>query len=612
MQFELLTGWLRYIRIGDHEIVRAIYAAVRDENWRTVPPQVSQIKQEISKDSFRLEFDVECRQGQIDYFWHGKIKGESNGAIHYSFAGESRSTFQRNRIGICVLHPITECAGRPCMVTHSDGKEEAGSFPKSIWPSQPFFDVRRISYLVAGAKAHIAFDGDEFEMEDQRNWSDASFKTYCTPQNRPKPIIVEKGDKVVQSVGLSLEQPVPTVLPVVLGRPPQFSISTTPVVLLPPIGFCVERSGQDLTDSEVGRLRVLRPAHLRVDLRLSSREYPRLLESAVRQAQSLEAPLHAALILGSDAEGELAELTTHLDRLKPLVSLWLIFRENEESADEHWVRLARQAVREHEALFAAGTLQFFTELNCHRPPPGATAFPCFSLNPQVHAFDNATMVENLAGQAMNVESAREFSTKPVVISPITLKIRSDNSPIPANELPADVDVRQISLFGGGWTLGSIARLAATGNVHSLTYFETVGWRGLMESQAGSRQRERFPSIPGTVFPLYHVFADIAEFGGKQIYPTHSSHPLITGGLTLCDPKGRRRILVANFSSEAQEIKIKTGTCKGTVRYLDSTNIQRAMAEPESFRREIGHSCESVGGKLQVNLLPCALARVDVA
>src|SRR6267143_4606367 len=73
MQFEPLTGLVRYIRIGDHEIVRAIYAAVRDENWATIPPRLSNMRQEVGKDCFRLSFDVGCQQGQIDYLWRGEI-----------------------------------------------------------------------------------------------------------------------------------------------------------------------------------------------------------------------------------------------------------------------------------------------------------------------------------------------------------------------------------------------------------------------------------------------------------------------------------------------------------------------------------------------------------
>ena len=32
------NGDLRYIRLGEYEVIRRIYAAVRDRNWRTIPP----------------------------------------------------------------------------------------------------------------------------------------------------------------------------------------------------------------------------------------------------------------------------------------------------------------------------------------------------------------------------------------------------------------------------------------------------------------------------------------------------------------------------------------------------------------------------------------------
>ncbi|HXJ76038.1 MAG TPA: hypothetical protein VNM37_24495, partial [Candidatus Dormibacteraeota bacterium] len=39
--FEPHTAFLRRIRLGDHEVVRAVYAAVRDQNWATITPKVS-------------------------------------------------------------------------------------------------------------------------------------------------------------------------------------------------------------------------------------------------------------------------------------------------------------------------------------------------------------------------------------------------------------------------------------------------------------------------------------------------------------------------------------------------------------------------------------------
>jgi hypothetical protein len=292
--------------------------------------------------------------------------------------------------------------------------------------------------------------------------------------------------------------------------------------------------------------------------------------------------------------------------------------ESENPASEHTVEKVRPTLQQYapNVLLAAGTKDFFTEINRARPDAGAASSVCYSTNPQVHAFDNTTLVENLAGQAHNVESARRFTSRPVVVSPITLRIRdnagaANEKPGALQGLPSDVDPRQLSLFGAGWTLGSIARLSATGFVHSLTYYETSGWRGLMETEAGSPLAAEFPSEGGVVFPLYHVFADIAEFDGRQIYPTHSTHPLVAEGLTLFNAAGRRRILAANFTGDTQEVKIKTGTCSARVRYLDETTAEQAVRRPEEFRARPGETRESVSGKIELKLLPYAVARVDI-
>jgi len=350
------------------------------------------------------------------------------------------------------------------------------------------------------------------------------------------------------------------------------------------------------TTQETERLKALRPAHLRVDLKLSDANYAVRLERAVSDSNQLAAPLHIAAILNDNAAEQLKGLRAALDKLKANVSLWLVFHENEEATSEQWLVAARDTLQSYapNVLFSGGTLDWFTEVNRNRPAPNTPWFTCYSLTPQVHAFDNTTLIENLEAQAFTVESAKRFSPKPVVISPITLRMRDKSDE--AN--PSDVDPRQKSLFGAGWTIGSIARLTMTGHVHSLTYYETAGERGLMNSE-------------GDVFPMYHVFADIAEFGARQIYSSYCTHPLQAEALTLFDSKGRRRILVANLAGEAQEIKIKSGTTPGRVRFLDEMNVEQAMREPEAFRKVPGTATQPISAKLELKMLPYALARIDI-
>ncbi len=42
-------------------------------------------------------------------------------------------------------------------------------------------------------------EGEVFEMEDQRNWTDASFKTYCRPLALPIPYRLEPSTPVRQT-----------------------------------------------------------------------------------------------------------------------------------------------------------------------------------------------------------------------------------------------------------------------------------------------------------------------------------------------------------------------------------------------------------------------------
>jgi hypothetical protein len=262
---------------------------------------------------------------------------------------------------------------------------------------------------------------------------------------------------------------------------------------------------------------------------------------------------------------------------------------------------------------AAGATPFFVEFNRKRPPADSTALPCYPNTPQVHLRDPRTMIENVADILETVESARAVTPQQVVISPITLrpwhKVPAGRDNVSNGQLPGDVDPRQMSLFAAAWTVAHLSRLALSPHIHSATYFETSGWRGLMELESGSPLPSQFFSIPGSVFPLYHVFAAIADF--NRVCPTHSTHPLQTEALTLLNAQNRKRILVANLLPEEQEIKIKTGTCNARVKYLDSKTAESAMRERDKFINAAGDSLSSVSGKLELKLGAYAVAFVDV-
>ena len=621
------AGDLRYVRLGDQEILRRVYVAVRDRNWGTVTPVLSNVRLEAGADSFSISYDVENKQDDIDFFWRGTIIGGADGTISFSMDGQARSTFYRNRLGFCILFPMA-CAGRPAWVEHVGGAVEETNFPQYIAPQlvidglikpvHPFDEMQAMAYPVAsGLVAEIRFQGDIFEMEDQRNWTDASFKTYCTPLRLPFPVEVKSGTRLSQSVTLALQGNLP---------PKQVKEEETGLVLtidevpgrpLPRLGLGTAGHGQPLSRQELARLRALNLAHLRVDLHLGEPDYEAKLGQAGAEAAGLGLSLEVALFLSDNAAAELETLVQALDRLKPPVWAWLIFHQSEKSTGERWIKLARERLAGYgpQVKLGSGTNVFFTELNRDRPPVELLDLVCYSLNPQVHAFDNLSLVETLAAQAATVDSARHLSgAAPVAVSPVTLKMRfNPNATGPEPEprpgqLPPQVDPRQMSLFGAGWTLGSLKYLAESG-VYSLTYYETTGWRGVMETEAGSPLPDKFPSLPGEVFPLYHLLADVGEFAGGQVIPSRSSQPLRVEGLVLRH-NGRTRLLLANLSPDPQTVTIKHLPAGVHLRVLDEFNVEMAKQTPEKFRQQPDEFQPTAAGVLPLTLQPYALARID--
>jgi hypothetical protein len=186
-----------------------------------------------------------------------------------------------------------------------------------------------------------------------------------------------------------------------------------------------------------------------------------------------------------------------------------------------------------------------------------------------------------------------------------------SGPVPEvgpGDLPPQVDVRQMSLFGAGWTLGSFKHLAEAG-AQSITFYETTGWRGVMETKTGSPLPEIFHSLPGAVFPMYHVLACIGDFTGGTIIPMHSSHPLQAIGVLL-RRDGSERILVANFSHHRKQINLECAAGRVSLRKLDEETVLTAMRSPEMFRSLPGVNLDVTAGFLELKLQPLAIAILD--
>jgi len=607
------NGGLRHICCGAGEILLGVYVAVRDHDWGTIPGQQKEIRREVQADSFCIEFTSEHRQGEVHFSWRGTITGEADGTVTFTMDGEVRAAFRRNRIGFCVLHPIS-LAGRACTLEHTGGAVEQSLFPEAIAPRQPFFNLRAITHEVTpGLRAEVRMEGETFETEDQRNWTDASYKTYCTPLGQPFPVTVQAGTKVRQSVTLRLIGAAPVV---VESSAPARTVSLLRDARpLPPLGLCLSSQSVTLSARETERLKALHLSHLRAEIDFRKRiTVEAQVQSAMDSAQACGVPLELALHLTPAAKIELESFARVVDELRLHLARFLVFHVEEKSTSRQWLDLARSALGRFDLPIGAGTNAYFTELNRGHPPEGADVV-AYSVNPQVHATDNMTLVENLAALGATVWSARKIiGARTLLVGPVTLRKRWNpdaTGPEPGpkpGEMPYQVDPRQMSLFGAGWTAISLKYLAEAG-ADLLTYYETAGWRGVMETEAGSPLPEKFPSLPGCVFPLYHVFADTAEFSGGEVVSCRASHPLDVDALVL--RKGTRcRALAANFTAMVQQVYFPQVAGSAQLRLLDATNAKQAMTEPETWRAAPVPQVAVGAVGLTIELPPFGLARLD--
>ncbi len=563
--FELETGFLRRVIVDGCEVVRAIYGAVRDRNWNTVLPKIVVDQIETSDEHFRLGFEVECSSGEIAFSWQGTIEALA-GTLTFGFAGEAKSTFKKNRIGLCLLHPVHECAGKPCRVRTGDESWSDAEFPLFISPHQPFKGLGALSWKPRpDLEATITFAGEVFETEDQRNWTDASFKTYGTPLEKPFPEEIVSGTQVHQSITLKVDR---------LFRPPTISktsdhgaiiVPTSEEKAFPWIGLCASSYRSPLTEVERVRLAALNLNHLRVDVRFDDPNWRESLEMVTADAIAIGASLQAALFLSG--KEELHAFASVVNRR--LLQGCLIFH-IQESSDEYWLELASELLPQ--STIIGGTNAYFAELNRRRP---VTRFPAaFSINPQVHAFDDLSLIENLEAQPETIHSARQFCAFDLYISPVTLRPRSNpnstaHSIEPFDRLPSSVDPRQRTLFGAAWTIGSLARLLPVPGIKSLTYYETIGWKGLMEGADGNPLPDRFESKPGEIFPVYHIFHALAE--ADAFFPVANPLPDQMAALAF-QKNGAVHILLANLQSEPTIARLQLPAREVAVQVLTEKNL----------------------------------------
>jgi hypothetical protein len=568
LQDEAIAGLLRIdvrrielgsIRAAGVELVRRAYFAVRDPAWGTIEPEILDRELEHSNGGFALRARCRYVAEPIDLDAELEISSDDGTLLRLSSTAVARSAFAYNRIGFCIHHPPGELAGATLVL----GEDETVEIPRQVLPQMltggtlnpavgPF--RRLVVTGTSGARVEFRFIGEEFELEDQRNWTDGAFKTYGTPLELGPPMPLARGDRLTQSIEMRLLDP---------PRPRRAAPTRTPTLrlaaeaTLPAIGFATASAS---TDVDLARL--TRPSHLRVDLRAGRAALERTARLAAALGSGVQLGLHLPL---RDLEHDDLLGVSFDDGLRSVLVLNRDVELLTDREDAERVR-ALLGVDDSTRLWT-GTDAYYAQLN-RGLRAGLGTHLTFSMHPQAHATDEQSIVETLEIQrdvVLDLKAKQPGSH--VSLGAVTFGPRRNFSAPPGVAVaePAP-DPRQSSLFGTTWSLASLGYLCEA-EVDEVTYHALAGPAGLIDPG-------------GSATPLFHLFADCAELG-DQVTLLESSVPDRCTALAFQSPTSLG-MLVGNLRDEPYRVRLPVDG-RGYVRRLHEASLSTAADQPLSFR-----------------------------
>ena len=491
----LETGQLRHLRVGGVEAIRAVSFLVRDRDWGTVEPMITGLTVDGGRVTYAARYDLGggCLDARITLTL-------TTDSLTAEVVALAHGTVETNRAGFTVLHPIEDVAGAPVCIGHPGGVENT-HFPTLIAPWQPFKDITSLTHQAGGLRVECQLEGDVFEMEDQRQWGDASFKTYNRPLALPWPYVIGEGEELRQAVRIAWSPvPVPEPVAPIRTQVSGAAFPQTALLLAPDEARRAAANPDDLY--QVGAQRVLchwdiAAGHGLADLQaftalqatLPDLDYDLELIAACPPDGDLDAEFagYAAGLAASRLQIASVMICPSVDRQStPPGSKWPPCPPLE--AIHAAARKAFPGV-----TLGGGMASFFPELNRKRPPVDAWDFVTHGLCPIVHAADDLSVMETLEAVPHILASARAIiGDRDYRLGPSTIAMRQN--PYGSRTIPnpdrdrvcmADDDPRQDGAFAAAWTIGLAACIAPAG-VTVWTPAALYGPRGLIRDDGSLR------------------------------------------------------------------------------------------------------------------------------
>ena len=624
----LEAGKLRWIRYGGTEALRGLAFVVRGAGWETYSPQIENLEIEESGSGFRVGYDgrIESRDGTLAF--RADIVADDEQSLVFTVELVPETDFRTSRTGFVALHPVEGVAGEPCSITHSDGTVEETGFPGLIMPLQPFFDIAAMRHRVSpGVWLTCRFEGaDPWETEDQRNWTDASYKTYYRPLALPFPYTLKAGETLRQTATLGIEGGAPAVAGSAAGDGGvEATLGGETGTRMPEIGLGLAAAERAHFDHGLDLVRTLGPEHLVCEFDPRAHDAETL--AAYRDlSRALNAEIVLEIVVPCEraVADELAQAAEIVGRagLAPAA----IVPEQLRLLSFTLEKIAALGIPDFDEVYGAARAAFpgvrlgggvftnFTELNRNCAEPDLFDFLTHSTCAVVHEPDDRSVMETLQTLPDIVASAKAWAGgKPYRIAPSAIGMRanpygpdvhqnSDNGRYSFNRQ----DPRHRALLGAAFTLGYAARVAPRG-LEALALGAPSGALGMVYRRTEHPQ-PWFDDLSGpAVMPLYHIVAALVAAKGAAVRAVTSGDATRVLGLAY-EHGGGTLLWLANLTPASQTV-IVSGLSGGTatIGRLDASNFVDAVSDPAGFAASPGHP----GDPSRLELAPFAVSRIEI-
>jgi hypothetical protein len=417
------SGYIGSVHCGSHEILRRVFVTVRDRHWLEVAPtQWDSVIDERTHDAtLRARHTSEL----VDFEWEGVLQASADlREVRLDFQGKALRDMEVCRLGLVVLHPLDSLVGARLTAIGPQGTQQltvAGHIhPQPIVNGvpgamlEPFWELT-IEREDFGA-LDLHFGGELFELEDQRNWGDASFKTYCTPLRKGFPRIVKSGTTVAHSVKIEFEPASRSA-----ARAVQKGKAAPAPQRVPAIGREWRASSSEASGKPPWE-------HLHVQVADTDAAGP--LRALMKAAPTAKLQVGVEAEWGAIGSADLgAVLAEHRDRIARVLVYGAGNALPSARAVEQW-RKAVEAIGSAPTIpIFAATRGYFVELNRSVPldlPVSGVAFP---LSATVHSDDEETIVDNVATVCDMAATLRHLTpSTQIALAPLALYYPAPPSP----------------------------------------------------------------------------------------------------------------------------------------------------------------------------------------